>query len=129
VIGAALLCLALNVFYEARGTTVIDREAVAAVALNRAEKEHRSVCKVIEEPRQFSWTAHHSLTVPKIKNPLEKKAWSTAITTARRVMYSRRSRRVFANVMYYHTRYVHPRWSNHYRVAFATNAHIYYLSS
>ena len=129
MIGATLLCLALNVFYEARNTSVVDREAVAAVALNRAEKEHRSVCHVIAEPRQFSWTAHHSLTVPKVKNLEEKKAWSTAIATARHVLYSKRSRRVFAHVMYYHATYVHPAWSRRYRVAFATRTQVYYLSS
>jgi hypothetical protein len=36
MIVSAIICLALNVFYEARGASPIDQQAVAAVALNRS---------------------------------------------------------------------------------------------
>jgi spore germination cell wall hydrolase CwlJ-like protein len=129
VITSTLLCLALNVFYEARNASTIDREAVAAVALNRSEKEHRPVCQVIAQPKQFSWTSSYKLAVPKVTNPVEKKAWYSAIQTAARVMYSKRRRKVFANILYYHALYVHPSWGSHYRVAFATQYQKYYLNS
>jgi N-acetylmuramoyl-L-alanine amidase len=129
MIASALLCLALNVFYEARNTTDFDREAVAAVALNRSEQEHRSVCKVIAQPKQFSWTSRYRMVAPKSKNVLEKKAWSHALEIARTVLTNKRIRQRFANVYYYHTHYVKPVWDRHMRVVFNTPAHLYYMSS
>jgi len=123
---AAVFCLALNVFYEARGAPRFDQEAVAAVTINRAEEQHRSVCHVIEEPKQFSWTAHYRLKVPRLSNLLERRAWINALKTARTVLYNKGVQERFANVMYYHTRYVKPRWDRHMRVAFTTRSHTYF---
>jgi N-acetylmuramoyl-L-alanine amidase len=129
VIASALICLALNVFYEARGASRLDQQAVAAVALNRSEEQHRSVCRVIEEPKQFSWTAQHRLAKPKLPNVVEKRAWINSLRVAREVMYDRAIRRRFAHVTYYHTHYVKPVWDRRMRVAFRTQFHTYYLNS
>jgi N-acetylmuramoyl-L-alanine amidase len=126
MITAAVICLALNVFYEARGATPFDQEAVTAVALNRADAEHQSVCHVIKEPRQFSWTADHRFAVPKPKNIVDKRAWSDALVVAQEVMYSKAIRQRFGNIMYYHTHYVKPLWDRHLKLAFSTPYHSYY---
>jgi N-acetylmuramoyl-L-alanine amidase len=52
----ALLCLALNVYHEARGETVEGQVAVAMVTMNRAGWDTRNVCPTVYKPRQFSWT-------------------------------------------------------------------------
>lgn len=46
-----LVCLALNIYFEARGENPDAQLAVAEVTLNRG-----SPCKVVAEPHQFSWT-------------------------------------------------------------------------
>lgn len=129
MIASTILCLALNVFYETRNASQVDQEAVAAVAINRAHEEHRSVCHVIKEPHQFSWTAHHNLTVPKVPNKIEHKAWTNALRVARTVFHSKRIQERFANVTYYHAHYVQPKWDRHMKVVFITQAHTYYEKS
>lgn len=57
----SLLCLALNIYFEARGEHPDAQLAVAEVTLNRGEP-----CKVVGEPYQFSWTS----SPPPIKDPL-----------------------------------------------------------
>jgi N-acetylmuramoyl-L-alanine amidase len=53
---AAVLCLALNVYYEARGEPIKGQHMVAQVTMNRAGWNKRKVCKVVKAEYQFSWT-------------------------------------------------------------------------
>ena len=70
-----LHCLAQNVYFEARGELPVGQLAVAMVTMNRVES-HRfpnSVCKVVWQKRQFSWT-HDGRS----DRPTDKKAWILA---------------------------------------------------
>lgn len=55
---AAVLCLALNIYHEARGEPIDGQIAVAAVTLNRVHDPRwpDNVCDVVYQPHQFSWT-------------------------------------------------------------------------
>lgn len=66
-------CLAQNIYHEARGEPYEGQLAVAYVTLNRTQdKDFKgSICDVVYQKSQFSWTKHK----PKIK---EQDAWSTA---------------------------------------------------
>jgi len=68
-------CLALNIYFEARGESKKGQFAVAAVTMNRVKsyKYPNSVCEVVWQRRQFSWT-HDG----KSDRPREQKAWSRA---------------------------------------------------
>ena len=52
-------CLAENIYHEARGESFKGKLAVAVVTLNRTKKEEypRSICGVVYQKGQFSWTA------------------------------------------------------------------------
>lgn len=54
----ATQCLTVNLYYEARGESIKGMKAVAAVVYNRAESRvyPNSICKVIFQNKQFSWT-------------------------------------------------------------------------
>ena len=72
-------CLALNIYFEARGEAPEGQLAVAMVSMNRV-KSHRfpsSVCRVVWQPRQFSWT-HDG----KSDRPTDKGAWRKALKMA-----------------------------------------------
>lgn len=56
MIETALLCLALNVYHEARGEPIEGQKAVAQVTMNRAENDHKNICPVVFKPYQFEWT-------------------------------------------------------------------------
>ena len=62
MIEAALMCLALNVYFEARNDTMVGQYAVAQVVINRVQssKFPNDVCSVVKQSRndgtcQFSW--------------------------------------------------------------------------
>src|SRR5215207_2416670 len=70
-----VLCTALNVYHEARGSTRRDQIGVALVTRNRALHERRSYCSVVWERGQFSWTRHR--VRPLI--PRDDAAWDRAL--------------------------------------------------
>lgn len=59
IVTTSIICLALNVYHEARGEPVDGQFAVAAVTLNRVMDPRfpDDLCDVVYEPDQFSWTA------------------------------------------------------------------------
>jgi spore germination cell wall hydrolase CwlJ-like protein len=63
----SIRCLALNVYHEARGEPVEGQLAVALVTMNRvASKRYpNSVCNVVWQRRQFSWTHDGRADSPK----------------------------------------------------------------
>lgn len=78
-------CLALNIYYEARGEPLNGQFAVAAVTMNRVKsyKYPNTVCAVVWQRRQFSWT-HDG----KSDKPTEKRAWIKAQSLAK-LVYSK----------------------------------------
>ena len=64
ILNTALVCLALNIYHEARGEGMMGKYAVAHVVMNRVEHERfpDTVCDVITQRRnnrlhqcQLSW--------------------------------------------------------------------------
>lgn len=66
---SAMICLALNVYHEARGEPLDGQVAVAQVTMNRvASKRYpNTVCEVVYQKSQFSWTRHN----PPVTEPAE----------------------------------------------------------
>ena len=80
-----IYCLAQNIYFEARGEPENGQFAVAAVTMNRV-KSHKypnTVCKVVWQHSQFSWTNDG-----KSDRPRNKRAWHRARKIAYMV-YSR----------------------------------------
>lgn len=67
-------CLAQNIYFEARGEPITGQFAVAAVTMNRvaSPKYPNSVCKVVWQRYQFSWTHDGKSDRPKDKNAWRK---------------------------------------------------------
>lgn len=60
-----VLCLAMNVYFEARGESLTGKIAVAQVTMNRVNlSTKRSVCSIVKEDSQFSW--YNSRQVPTV---------------------------------------------------------------
>lgn len=49
-------CMLKNIYHEARGEGVEGMQAVALVTLNRAKQQDKTVCEVVYQRKQFSWT-------------------------------------------------------------------------
>lgn len=117
MLSAALLCLSLNVYHEARGESVQGQLAVALVTLNRAKTLDR-VCKEVYRKKQFSWTnASHNLPLH------EKKAWMLAKSIA----FSAILKKDFTGgATHYHSVKVKPYWSTSGRKVGQWGNHIFY---
>lgn len=77
------MCLALTVFFEARGEPEIGQIAVAEVVVNRAEAKNTSICSVIKEKGQFSWVSRWNGNMP------TGAAWEKSVTIAQATLNGR----------------------------------------
>lgn len=118
-------CLARNIYFEARNQTVEGMEAVALVTLNRvASKRYPdTICKVVWQRKQFSWTQDG-----KSDTPHEKLAWKIAKDVAASVLENYNTAEYdFTNgAMWYHANYVKPKWRNTMTQTATIGAHIFY---
>lgn len=116
---AQLKCLVKNIYYESRNQPVKGQEAVALVTINRLKRKDfpNTVCEVVYEKKQFSWTSNKKLSV---KN---KAAWEKAKSIALRVIMGNHSLGNFKAINF-HATYVNPDW-NMVKVAKIAD-HIFY---
>ena len=118
---AELLCLAKNIYYEARGEPMHGKIAVAQVTLNRVT--HRtefqsSICGVVYAKYQFSWTmgAH--------REP-RGEAWREAQAIAKAVIVGTAHLPDF-KALYFHNLTVKPQWNRTKELVARIGNHIFY---
>jgi spore germination cell wall hydrolase CwlJ-like protein len=109
-------CLVKNVYYEARGESKLGKEAVAIVTLNRVRHPDypKSICGVVYQKKQFSWTIKPS------KAKINAKDWQDSINAAV-IAYNSKG----FEATHYHNFTVRPNWGLK-RVAVIGN-HIFYI--
>jgi spore germination cell wall hydrolase CwlJ-like protein len=73
----AAMCLALNMFFEARNESLIGQVMVAEVTLNRVANARfpDTVCEVVWQDRQFSWTHDGKTDNPNKLPHVDREAW------------------------------------------------------
>lgn len=99
-----LICLARNIYHEARGEAYKGQLAVAIVTLNRvkSKKYSNSICGVVYQHKQFSWTLN--------KNKItDRAAWDKAIHVAQYAIVKYDDLKTFKATHYHHIR-IKPRW-------------------
>lgn len=102
-----LECMALNIYYEASGEPYEGKLAVATVTMNRVEHPGypHTVCGVVFQPWQFSWTMFP-------RNPISNlERYREAKNIAFEVIYEGKRLETVENSMYYHNQTVNPKWS------------------
>lgn len=118
---ALLMCLALNIYHEARGEPFEGQIAVAEVTLQRMEDPRwpATGCEVVYQPRQFSWTnGRNRVTDPK--------SLEIALSAARLAVTGTN----LANgADHYHTiNILPPDWTDNMTVVAVIGNHIFYRS-
>jgi spore germination cell wall hydrolase CwlJ-like protein len=80
-----IICLAQNIFYEARNSTFEDRRQVAITTINRKKDRRwpKTICEVVYQASQFSWTNE----INKLKPITASEAWNHAQRLAKDVFY------------------------------------------
>jgi spore germination cell wall hydrolase CwlJ-like protein len=126
-----LLCLAKNVYYEARGEPAEGQYAVAEVTMNRlaSSRYPDSVCAVVHEKRwdairgryvgAFSWTEFYAVPEP------EGQAWEHARKVAEDVYY-KRTPPTLDGATFYHATDIRPSWARTQERVARIGRHVFY---
>lgn len=132
---AAMMCLALNIYHEARGEPFAGQQAVAHVTMNRAEGNYKNVCDVVAKPKQFSWTGKQFGFVKSYKKgqfvltakgkPTDEEAWNQARKIAFDTLRGR-NKDFTSGATYYHAKTVKPDWSKSFRLVMTIGQHKFY---
>ena len=128
MITETLVCMALNIYHEARSESELGQLAVAAVTLNRVESEAfpNSVCEVVKQGGerrhrcQFSWWCDG-----KRDTPTDTAAWDAALRLGRLSLQGMTSDPT-KGALYYHATYVKPTWSRKFERTARIGAHLFY---
>lgn len=128
-------CMALNIYYEARGSNLADRAAVADVVLNRVldTRYPDTICEVVKEGLQdangnmrrnkcqFSWYCDG-----KADNPQDEDRWTDSQMIAWNIVQEGKYRGLTEGATHYHATYVDPRWASTLQLVGRIGAHIFY---
>jgi len=136
MLSTAALCLALNVYHEARGEPLLGQHAVAQVTLNRTLGDHGRVCDVVFAPRQFSWTNALLLAPNDVARrkkvvallPAENIAWRTAKLVALMTLHGMTPEVIGDADHYYNPSRVTPRWAENMTRVTEIGNHLFYKS-
>lgn len=119
-------CLAQAVYFEAGGESEAGQRAVAAVIMNRVHSGRfpDKVCDVIHEAHkgtcQFSWWCDG-----KSDEPRDPERWAMAQQAAHDVLSGGHVDKTHG-ALFFHARYVRPRWSKKLQKTAAIGNHIFY---
>jgi N-acetylmuramoyl-L-alanine amidase len=119
-----LFCLAKNIFHEAGIETELGMFAVAQVTLNRVRnaKYPDSICDVVMQPAQFSWTNDRNRRWSHPSGP----KWEQSKQIARRVIKDGYRVPALQSAMFYHADYVSPDWREPNALIAQVGTHIFY---
>jgi len=118
----ALICMTLNVYWEARDQSTAGQLAVAQVTMNRVKDDRwpDTICEVVYESKQFSWFWDGKSDIP-----TEEKSWRNATLIASAAMAG--SGHIdLQNVMHYHAIYSKPYWRHYMTEVTQIGAHVFY---
>lgn len=128
-------CLALNIYFEARGSTLADRAAVANVVINRVNDRRYpdTICGVVKQGRrgsdgnmlmhqcQFSWYCDGKSDVP-----TDIDMWVGSQMLAWQMIEDGKYRGLTEGATHYHATYVNPRWARELQLIGRIGEHIFY---
>ena len=116
-----LECLARNIYYESRGEPFWGKVAVAQVTINRVLHDNypKTLCGVVYQPSQFSWTLHNNLRIR------DTQAWKESLVIARAVADGLLHIPNFPAI-YFHAQHVKPYWHKTKDQVQTIGNHIFY---
>lgn len=115
------MCLATNVWHEARGEPMEGEVAVALVTVNRSRRRGTSVCHEVYRPHQFSWTLSKGERRAVPKGP----SWRRAVMVARAVLIGGMGD-FTGGATHYHREDILPYWARTLDVVGQWGDHIFY---
>jgi len=120
-----LICVSLNVYHEARGTSVNNQQGVAWVVKNRMAIKNQSACAIVYERNGARGRAQFSWIVNTHKRLLEKKSWDQAQQIAYAVLFDTTVKDVTRGSTHFHEKHVMPVWSSKSRSRVVLGSHVF----
>ena len=137
MIAEALMCMALNIYHEAKNQSMLGQIAVGQVVMNRVADSRfpNTVCEVVKQAVtykgtdkpvlhmcHFSWYCDGKKDEPKF----ESDAWFKAKEYAHIVLSGRIVLDVTQGATHYHATYVRPAWAKTKKKTTRIDRHIFY---
>ena len=135
------MCLAKNIYFEAKNQPLIGQLAVAIVVLNRV-KDHRfpnTICEVITQGPTLSWTENFPVRHRcqfswycdgRSDKPKHKKKWENSLKIASLVLAYKENVNdiifILDDATFYHADYVYPAWRKSKKQIVQIGDHIFY---
>jgi spore germination cell wall hydrolase CwlJ-like protein len=118
-----LECLAGAVYFESRGEPLSGQLAVAQVIINRADSGlfPTDYCGVVTQPSQFSFVKRGRMPAADRGS----QAWQQAVKIAR-IAHEGLWESEAGDALYFHARYVKPKWSYRKQALATISTHIFY---
>ena len=136
ILETALMCMATNIYHEAKNQPMAGQIAVAQVVMNRVKDSRYpdNVCDVVKQGLtykngkvvlgkcQFSWYCDGK------KDDVDKKSekWRNSLRYASMVITNRITLDVTEGATHYHATYVRPAWARTKTKTVRINRHIFY---
>ena len=128
-----VICLAKNVYFEARSSSFADQVAVTDVVMNRVESSRypNTICDVVTQGYkkgrkdcQFSWYCDGKSD--EIPNVQSNDSWMKSLDIASNMYFNRTFRGITEGATNYHATYVKPAWRHNLELVGRIGAHIFY---
>mgnify|MGYP000869280593 FL=1 len=136
MISAAVLCMAMNLYHEARGEPLAGQYAVGQSVINRVRDKRypNTVCEVVHQAKYRGWDQVNPIRKQcqyswycdgKPDNPQNGKAMLEATILAQYILASTVID-ITEGATHYHASYVHPYWADHMTTTVQIGTHIFY---
>ena len=112
-------CHALNLYHESRGESPKGQYAVFKVVENRKAQKNKSVCAVVYENKQFSWTHQN------VKNPTEK---DLAPFVSKVKKWRKAYKASATGIDHYHRYDINPSWNRKMTKVAKIDNHVFFKS-
>nr|WP_256478373.1 cell wall hydrolase [Notoacmeibacter sp. MSK16QG-6] len=122
-------CLAIGIYFEARGEPQEGQAAVAQVILNRVKNPTfpDTICGVVYQNKNWRNRCQFSFACDGKRDRVRSsKSWTMAQSVARKVTYGEIWLPQVGSSTHYHATYVKPRWARHMDRLQKIGRHIFY---
>lgn len=120
----SILCMAKNIYHEARGESVEGQKAVMQVTLNRVKKNNSDICTEVYKYKQFSWT----LEIKKIKTIPNNMEFLILKSNIENWMSQPSKTKLSSNHDHYHEASINPEWNRKMKNKIQIGNHIFMAS-
>ena len=129
MMASATLCLALNMFFEARNEPLEGQLMVAEVTLNRVTSDRYpdTICEVVWQPKQFSWTHKVKQYDPTQMSYLDRVAWREIKDIAGFILQDPSQALPGIEATHYHADYTEPFWAAELEYLGQVGTHVFYV--